>query len=109
MEITKSASIAVDRYFNKLSKLGYCSYDEVNKMITLFAIKDIVDNYIMTESQYRLLQNVLICLFGSSCLFPYPSTTAKHSIIYKDAEAFLRLSEASINRISEFGNNRTLQ
>lgn len=59
-------------YFNALSKLGYLSYNKVNKLIAALFITEILEWAVITEEDYRDIENALTCLFGSSCLLPYP-------------------------------------
>lgn len=65
----------ISRYFNILSKFGYVSYNEVYNILYLILIRDFVYNdfygYI-TEDDYRHIEKSLYCLFGKSCLIPYP-------------------------------------
>ena len=64
---------AISRYFNILSKFGYVNYNEVYNILYLMLIRDFIYNdfygYI-TEDRY--IERSLYCLFGKSCLIPYP-------------------------------------
>ena len=66
---------AISRYFNMLSKFGYVNYGEVYNILYLILIRDFIYNdfygYI-TEGDYRYIERSLYCLFGKSCLIPYP-------------------------------------
>lgn len=66
---------AISRYFNILSKFGYVNYNEVHNILYLMLIRDFIYNdfygYI-TEDDYRHIERSLYCLFGKSCLIPYP-------------------------------------
>jgi hypothetical protein len=66
---------AISRYFSMLSKFGYVNYDKVYNILYLILIRDFVYNdfygYI-TEDDYRHIERSLYCLFGKSCLIPYP-------------------------------------
>lgn len=66
---------AISRYFNILSKFGYINYNEVYNILYLMLIRDFIYNdfygYI-TEDDYRYIEKSLYCLFGKSCLIPYP-------------------------------------
>lgn len=66
---------AISRYFNMLSKFGYINYNEVYNILYLMLIRDFIYNdfygYI-TEDDYRYIEKSLYCLFGKSCLIPYP-------------------------------------
>lgn len=66
---------AISRYFSILSKFGYVNYNKVYNILYLILIRDFVYNdfygYI-TEDDYRHIERSLYCLFGKSCLIPYP-------------------------------------
>lgn len=62
-------------YFNVLSALGYKKYKDIKKILALILIKDFIysDFYgYITEEDYRQIERALYCIFGSSCLVPYP-------------------------------------
>lgn len=66
---------SLERYFNALSKLGYKSYSEVDKLLVLIFIQELLDSEcktFITEDDYRAINQALYCLYGSSCLIPYP-------------------------------------
>lgn len=66
---------AISRYFNMLSKFGYVNYGEVYNILYLILIRDFIYNYFygyITEDDYRYIERSLYCLFGKSCLIPYP-------------------------------------
>ena len=66
---------SLDRYFNILSKLGYMSYFEVNKLLVLIFIYDLLESdcgVFITEDEYKVIDEALYCLYGSNCLIPYP-------------------------------------
>ena len=62
------------RYFNILSKLGYMSYSEVDKLLVLIFIYDLLESdckFFITEEEYRILDNALYCLYGTTWLIRY--------------------------------------
>ena len=66
---------ALMRYVNILEKLGYCRYAEISKLLILVFIKDFVySDYagFITKEDYALIEKALNCLFGTTCLIPYP-------------------------------------
>ena len=66
---------SLTRYFKVLSKLGYMSYSEVDKLLVLIFIYDLLESdckSFITEGEYRIIDNALYCLYGSTCLIPYP-------------------------------------
>lgn len=62
------------RYFTMLSIYGYKSYQEVYKVLVLLFINELINNDfygIMTEADYRDMENAVSNLEGRSCLLPY--------------------------------------
>lgn len=74
---------SLTRYFSILSKLGYVSYSEVDKLLVLIFIYDLLKSdckSFITEEEYRILDKVLYCLYGHTCLIPYPEYIVNTSI-----------------------------
>ena len=66
---------ALSQYYAALCKLGYYSYKDVFKLLVLCFYRDFVyQDYrgILSHKDYTLIEKALTCLFGSSCLIPYP-------------------------------------
>ena len=66
---------ALSRYYNTLEKTGYMSYDNAVKLLILIFLKDFVFNdyrCILDKDDYRLIERALNCLYGTTCLIPYP-------------------------------------
>ena len=62
-------------YYNALSKLGYYKYADVFKLLLLcFYIDFVKHDYrgILSREDYHEIEMALNCLFGTSCLIPYP-------------------------------------
>ena len=66
---------ALDRYFHALELKGYMPNSDVYKVLLLSFYNDFISNdfrgYI-TEEDYSLIGKALDCLYGSTCLIPYP-------------------------------------
>lgn len=74
---------SLSRYFNILSKLGYMNYTDVNKLLVLIFVYDLLESdcsAFITEEEYRVISSALYCLYGSTCLIPYPEYIADTSI-----------------------------
>ena len=71
---------SLTRYFNVLSKLGYMSYSEVDKLLVLIFIYESDCKSFITEKENRILDSALYCLYGTTCLIPYPEYIANTSI-----------------------------
>lgn len=66
---------AVMHYFKALSLLGYYKYKDVEKLIVLLFYHVLIDHdyrgYVK-EKDYKLIDKALHCLYGTTCLIPYP-------------------------------------
>ena len=63
------------RYFATLAKVGNVSYNSVDKLLVLMFYKHFVyEDYrgYLSKDDYRSIEMALDCLFGSTCLIPYP-------------------------------------
>ena len=66
---------AVNKYFTHLSNVGYFSQSNVDKLLLLTFIQEMIDNDfrgLVSEEDYDYINKALYCLYGSSCLIPYP-------------------------------------
>ena len=66
---------ALSRYYNTLEKTGYMSYTNLQKLLLLIFYRDFVfEDYRgwLSKDDYRLIERALNCLYGSTCLIPYP-------------------------------------
>lgn len=66
---------ALGSYFNALEKIGYMSYPQMEKLLLLCFYRDFVFHDYrarLSKDDYHLIERVLDCLWGSSCLIPYP-------------------------------------
>lgn len=98
------AYIGICNYFQTLSTFGYKSYGEVNKLITLLFIEDLLRSSFslyISEDDYRTITRVLYCLFGSTCLIPYPEFYTNTSLVQDINLGIPRITEDSIVRFSE--------
>ena len=103
--ITAISSEAFERYFNTLSKLGYKSYSDVDKLLVLSIIEDILSgelSFFVTEEDYRSITNALYCIMGNNCLIDLPSYDTWDSAIHENKNrGSYRLTEGDILRITE--------
>lgn len=78
-DVFKSISI----YFNTLSQLGYKKQSDVDKLIIYAFIEEMLTGEMrifVTEDDYRVIEQALTCLYGSSCLLPYPQYANNDSL-----------------------------
>ena len=103
--ITAISSEAFERYFNTLSKLGYKSYSDVNKLLVLSIIEDILSgelSFFVTEEDYRSITNAIYCIMGNNCLIDLPSYDTWDSAIHENKNrGSYRLTEGDVLRITE--------
>ena len=75
MELLNQVSESIGVYFNALTQFGYKKQSDVNKLLMYTFIEELLTGemrYYITEEDYRLIERALSCLYGSSCLIPYP-------------------------------------
>ena len=66
---------ALGRYYNALEKTGYIAYPNMEKLLILIFYRDFVYNDyrgLLSREDYHLIEEALDCLYGSTCLIPYP-------------------------------------
>ena len=63
------------RYFTELGNLGYKNNNEVKKLLFYTFIQELVSttSIVIPKEDYEHLENALYCLYGTSCLIPYPN------------------------------------
>ena len=66
---------ALSSYYNALSKKGYMAHHHALKLLVLIFYRDFVyHDYggLISEKDYKQIEKALNCLYGSTCLIPYP-------------------------------------
>ena len=66
---------AIKGYYDAITKLGYYKYGDVFSLLLLCFYRDFVYNDyrgIISREDYHEIERALNCLFGTSCLIPYP-------------------------------------
>ena len=66
---------ALDNYFHALELKGYQKWEDVEKLLILLFYKDFVYNDyrgLISKEDYQVIEKALDCLYGTSCLIPYP-------------------------------------
>ena len=62
----------LNRYFNRLSQVGYIPDNEMFSVLVLDYITEIKEEFSLTPEQGHIIDEALSCLQGS-CLIPYSS------------------------------------
>ena len=72
-ELDNLVSESLNRYFTVLESLGQISNADTNKLILLSFIQEFLGEYqgYITEEDYRVIDSIIQCLAGTSCLIPY--------------------------------------
>ena len=62
------------RYFTSLTDYGYRNEEDVKKLLFYVFIQELVNttSIVISEENYKHLENALYCLYGTTCLIPYP-------------------------------------
>jgi len=66
---------ALSSYYHALEWMGYMSNAQAKKLLLLIFYRDFVyHDYrgLLSREDYLLIERALDCLWGSSCLIPYP-------------------------------------
>ena len=66
---------SLSSYYNALEKLGYMSHSHAEKLLLLIFYRDFtLHDYrgLLSRDDYHLIERALDCLWGSTCLIPYP-------------------------------------
>ena len=66
---------ALCSYYNALENTGYQSFKQSEKLLVLCFLRDFVYNDyrgLLNKDDYHLIEKALDCLYGSTCLIPYP-------------------------------------
>jgi hypothetical protein len=86
-------------YFHALELKGYMPYKDMMKLLVLGFYRDFVfSDYrgIITRDDYLLIERALDCLYGSTCLIPYPD--------------YLKMGKLHLGEITELSHRvRTLE
>lgn len=102
VEILNDVAKSIDIYFNTLAQLGYKKQSDVDRLLVYSFFEELLTGemrYFITESDYRLIEQALSCLYGSSCLMPYPK-------YINDDSLFGHLEGSSSPRITQDSNMR---
>lgn len=94
----------LNRYFHSVSTFGYKNYGEVYKLLTLLYIEEVIFGPLglyINECDYRTITNVLYCLYGSTCLIPYPEFNVDSELVQALNLRVPKILESSILRYSQ--------
>ena len=66
---------ALDKYFHALELTGYIPDSQTKKLLVLTFYGDFIYNDyrgLLSKEDYSMIENALDCIYGSTCLIPYP-------------------------------------
>ena len=90
---------SLSSYFHALELKGYMPWKDMQKLLILSFYRDFVfSDYrgIITRDDYLLIERALDCLYGTTCLIPYPD--------------YLKMSKLHLGEITEMANRvKTLE
>ena len=103
----------LDRYFNYLANFGKSTENQKNTLLIFLHIKQILEssmNLYINEADYRVIENVLYCLYGKSCLLDYNSFKNGSSLFDNmSLTSYLKLLEVNNLRFTETNEVRFQQ
>ena len=101
---------AITKYFGHITNTGYMRQDNVNKLLLLIAVYNLLDNdfrALVSEDDYKLINNALYCLYGSTCLIPFPDyyNNKANRVMYKGSMSELAHRVAIVeSTLNEYGD-----
>jgi hypothetical protein len=100
------------RYYHSLELKGYMPSRDSYKLLVLAFLMDFVRNDyrgIITEEDYHLMERALDCLYGTTCLIPYPDYLKMGKLhlgeVSELAYRLRELEEADVLKLA-MGNNQ---
>ena len=66
---------ALAKYFHALELTGYIPDSQTKKLLVLTFYGDFIYNDyrgLLSKEDYSMIENALDCIYGSTCLIPYP-------------------------------------
>jgi len=105
VEILNNVNNSIASYFNALKNFGYKKYSDVNKLLAYIFISEVLTGDMriyITEEDYNSINKALRCLYGTSCLIPYPKLKCNNDTIHS---IFINPFRLGV-RITQDGNIR---
>ena len=84
---------SLSSYFHTLEYKGYMPYLQMQKLLVLIFYRDFVYNDyrgLISKDDYLMIERALDCLYGSTCLIPYPD--------------YLKMGKLHIGEMTEMAN-----
>lgn len=109
MENFNHLNTVYKNYFSVLANTGYMNYKHVERLLVYDCIVNILEGDMgiyVTEEDYKAMQQALYCLYGSTCLIPYPRFINEDNMGYNEYDFIPRITETGILRNTETGDIR---
>lgn len=74
---------SLSNYFSTLTRVGYVSNIDTERLMIFDFIYELLDGEckgFITEKDYLEIHKALYCLYGSTCLIPYPEYRVNTSL-----------------------------
>ena len=107
------------RYFATLTRVGNVPYNSVAKLLVLMFYKHFIyEDYRgnLSKKDYSTIEKALDCLFGSTCLIPYPNYLEMGKLRLGDITEMVHRITANENhtlvidnRLTVIENTKTIQ
>lgn len=111
MEVINDVLNSINKYFHSLSNLGYKKDKDVNNLIAYLFIEELLCgpmSQFITDADYNSIDKALYCLYGTSCMIPYPDYKRTHIDSIRPVPDEYRILESGILRKTETDNVRTV-
>lgn len=102
---------SLSRYFHALEVKGYMPYKDAVKLLVLSFYRDFVFNDyrgLISEKDYCCIEMALNCLYGSTCLIPYPNYVKMGRLHLSDVTELAHRVEA-LEKTKVIKSNSTVQ
>lgn len=99
------------RYFATLARVGNVSYNSVAKLLVLMFYKHFIyEDYRgnLSKKDYSTIEKALDCLFGSTCLIPYPNYLRMGKLRLGDMTEMVHRITANENHTLVMDNRMTV-
>ena len=96
------------RYFTSLANYGFRSEKDVKKLLLYVYIQELVNttSIAIPEEDYKHLENALYCLYGTTCLIPYPNYCERPMYAHLGDIAELSARMAKVEEVNEVQDAR---
>ena len=98
----------LDKYFTSLANYGYRNDTDLFKILFYIFIQELVStpSVVISEEDYRHIENALYCIYGTSCLIPYPKYCENAMYLHLgDIVEINKRLEESERSVEEIRNN----